>query len=61
MFEAKVRELMAAQYDYGQFDEAEAREIVKEAMDEYSQDPGYYDDLDEAIEIIAHDRMYIDC
>ncbi len=58
MVDVKVKELMEVEYDYGHFEEEEAREIVLEAIAEYEDDPEYYDDLDDAIDMIAHAKMY---
>lgn len=58
MTEAKVRELMEIEWDYGHLEESEAREIVEEAIAKYEDDPEYYDNLDEAIEMVAHDYLY---
>ena len=58
MTEAKVKELMEIEWDYGHLEESEAREIVEEAIAKYEDDPEYYDDLDEAIEMVASDYLY---
>lgn len=58
MIEAKVKELMAIEYDYGHFEEHEARQIVEEAIAKYEDDPEYYDDLDDAIDMVADEFMY---
>lgn len=56
--EEMVMEVMSWEYDFGHFDREEAVEIVEEAVAAYEDDPEYYDDLDDAIEMIAHSRMY---
>lgn len=58
MIDAKVKELMEVEYDYGHFEEEEAREIVEEAIAKCERNPMWYDDLDDAIDMIAHARMY---
>lgn len=56
--EGKIVEVMSWEYDFGHFDREEAVEIVEEAVSVYEADSEYYDDLDDAIEMIAHSRAY---
>ena len=39
MVDIKVKELMEVEYDYGHFEEDEARKIVIEAIAKYEDDP----------------------
>lgn len=58
MKETKVKELTTIKWDFGYLTESEACKIVDEAIAKYEDDPSYYDDIDEAIEMVAHDYVY---